>query len=315
MKKILSFILILTLSLTVLAACGGKEDEETAYTLGIGVVMKVDEASATAESTVAAVVTDGDGKIVECRIDAIDYTAAIDETRVPKSVLPVSKRDQGDNYGMLAAWGSSLAEWYRQAEAFETYVTGKTLAEVRAIALDENGKATDAELTAGCTITVSDLIAAVDKAMSSEHKVEFSAKGDLTAAVAVLPELEAKAETLTYEYTVNYAAVVAAGETTVAAILDAADVTMVCTADADGKLVASSSTYNGTKLEQGDDYNMVEYGQAQSEWYVQALLYAKTAIGKAPTALDAIPTEGVAGCTIGVESYKAALVKAGKAVR
>ena len=63
MKKILSFILILTLSLTVLAACGGKEDEETAYTLGIGVVMKVDEASATAESTVAAVVTDGDGKI------------------------------------------------------------------------------------------------------------------------------------------------------------------------------------------------------------------------------------------------------------
>ena len=320
MKKIISTILLLAMVVFAAVSCSPAvtpdpdpaPSVEKDYTLGIGVAMDID--GTEVNSTVAAVVTDADGKIVLCRIDAITSEAKLNADGTPAKEALVSKYELGDNYNMVA-YGGAIAEWYKQAEAFETYVVGKTLNEVKNIALDENDKPTGTDLVAGCTIAVSDFIVAIGNAIESDDKLGFKASGDIKAAVSVNAELTADANTLSFSTTFDYAAAVSEAGKVVAALVDSADVTLACTKDADNKLTLSTSVYDGTKLEQGDDYNMVAYGGAISEWYVQATTFAATAVGKDAASLDTLPTENIAGCTIGVDAYKAALVKAGKSVR
>ena len=313
MKRTLSLLLLLAMVVMSVASCStpAENNNEKDYTLGIGVAMTISGVKASA--TVAAVVTDADGKITLCRIDAIDSESKIGADGAPVVSALTSKYELGDNYNMVT-YGGAQSEWYKQAEAFEAYVVGKTLAEVKATAL-EAGKPTDADLAAGCTIAVTDFITAIANAVESKETVSFKADGVLTAAVAVNASLTATAETLTYKTAFDFSAVVAEDGVVVAARIDSAETTIVCEKDADNKLTASSTKYDGTKLELGDNYNMVAYGQAQSEWYVQAGIFANTAVGNNASALDTLPTENVAGCTIYVGGYKAVLVKAGKNVR
>ena len=68
MKKIVAFLLLACMMLS-LAACGSSGSE---YKLGMGVDLSTDsskENNAQVDATVAAVVTDKDGKIVACRLD------------------------------------------------------------------------------------------------------------------------------------------------------------------------------------------------------------------------------------------------------
>ena len=316
MKRFLSFLVLLSLVVMSVASCkpANTDNKEKEYSLGIGVAMAFDDESAKVSSTVAAVVTDKDGKIVLCRIDAIDSQAKLTADGEPNTAAPTSKYELGDKYNMVT-YGNAIAEWYKQAEFFETYVEGKTLADVKAIALGENGKPTGTDLAAGCTIAVTDFVKAIENAISSEHRLTFAAKGELTASVSVNADIKADKETLVYKTTFDFAAVVSEGATVVGALVDSAETTLTCEKDDNNKVTATAHTYVGTKLEQGDDYNMVTYGGAIAEWYAQATAFAKTAIGKEADKLDTLPTENITGCTIGVTTYKAALVKAGKAVR
>ena len=316
MKRILSFLVLLSLVVMSVASCTPADtgDKEKEYSLGIGVSMAFEDTSAKVTSTVAAVVTDKDGKIVLCRIDAIDSQAKLTADGEPNTTAPTSKYELGDSYNMVN-YGGAIAEWYKQAEFFETYVEGKTLSDVEAIALGKDGKPTGTDLTAGCTIAVNDFVKAIANAIESEHKLTFTAKGELTAAVSVNAAITADKETLVYKTAFDYAAVVSEGASVVGALVDSAETTLTCEKDDNNKVTATAHNYVGTKLEQGDDYNMVEHGGAISEWYAQATAFAKTAIGKEAAKLDTLPTEDIAGCTIGVTAYKAVLVKAGKAAR
>lgn len=65
-----------------------------------------------------------------------------------------TKRQQGDSYGMKAASGIGR-EWYEQADAFDTFVVGKTAEELAATKLNSEGK-TDA--VTGCTVVVSGML-------------------------------------------------------------------------------------------------------------------------------------------------------------
>ena len=54
-----------------------------------------------------------------------------------------SKLVLGDSYGMFAAWGSQLAEWYVQAQNYADTVVGKTVAEIAGLSTDKiEGKCT-----------------------------------------------------------------------------------------------------------------------------------------------------------------------------
>ena len=181
MKKIIALILVLSLSLFCFAAC--KKDKENnndntnnnenntptekTYSLAIGVDVAQDAAEVT--KTVAVIVTDADGKIVSCRIDCISVTAELKDGEVDASKTYKSKAELKEEYGMLTNndyYGSKLGEWYQQAQAFETYVIGKTAAEVAAIAVDNNGYPTDAALTAGCTMGIAGYKVALEKAIT-----------------------------------------------------------------------------------------------------------------------------------------------------
>ena len=322
MKKIIALVLVLSLSLLCFVACGNKDkgnndDQNTptekTYTLAIGVATTQDGAEVS--NTVAALILDSDNKIVACRIDTLAIKATLTDGIVDAGTYK-TKAELGDSYGMLSDWGSKLAEWDDQAKAFETYVVGKTQAEVNGIALNEDGKPTDTDLTAGCTIAVADFIKAVDNAFKSVRKVAFKSSETLTlgvSAVGTVANVKDKDENPTpvASYTADYAATVIAGGKVIAAIIDSNDVTADIANNEIGTI-----TNPGTKLEQGDSYGMVAYGNAVAEWYAQAQAYANTAVGKTASEVAGLSTDKIEGsCTMYVGGYKVALEKAASYTR
>ena len=318
MKKIISLALVFVLALTVLVGCGGANNEKD-YTLAIGVATEQDGAEVT--NTVAAVII-SDNKIVACRIDALAIKPTLNNGIAAAGTYK-TKAESGDAYGMLTNsddYGSKLAEWDDQAKAFEAYVTGKTQADVNGIALDDNGKPTDAALTAGCTVAVSDFVKAIDNAFKSEHKVAFKSAAALTLGVAANGTVENEKDNEgnpknVLSYTTDFAATVIADGKVVAATIDSLDLTATVTNDEVGAI-----ENKGTKLEQGDNYGMFtnndNYGSKLAEWHTQAQAYANTAVGKTAAEVAGLSTDKIEGsCTIYVGGYKIALEKAASYTR
>ncbi len=81
-----------------------------------------------------------------------------------------SKRELGDTYG-LRSYSSIGKEWYEQADAFCNYIQGMTCEEVMAIPVDEYGKTTEADLAAGCTISIASFQQAVEQACENAKTV------------------------------------------------------------------------------------------------------------------------------------------------
>lgn len=308
MKRIVSLALVLVLALTALVGCGGAKEKE--YTLAIGVAVTPNTASSSITQTVASIVTDTDGKIVLARLDCAEYKAydggALVET------APTSKVALGDAYGgpnENPYLSMPAGSFEKQAAALEKYVVGKTRTEVAATALDGEGKATDTDLKASCSIYVVDLLKAIDKAFASEHKVSFkSTATDFTAGLAIYGAIESDEDNVTYA--ADFSSVVMLDGAVVAAIIDTAEPTLVG-ATAEG---AESFTYAGTKREQGDAYDSWQ-PMAAGRWYQQADAYAASAIGKTAQDIATLASEGVAGCTIYAGGYKASIEAAVKAAR
>ena len=131
-------------------------------------------AAATAEAAgnaqldvTAAAVTVKDGIITTCAIDSVQAKVAFDAAGTITSdvTAPVqTKNELGENYGMVA-WGGAIAEWDAQADAFATYIAGKTLEEVQGIAVTETTKpAEGTDLAAACTIAIGGFQALIAKA-------------------------------------------------------------------------------------------------------------------------------------------------------
>ena len=175
MKRILSFILVAALALSVLAFVGCNKnnngDETTgALKLGLGVYTTVSATDATADKngageatmTVAAVLVDENGKIVKCFIDCADNSVAY--TAEGKAVANDSfatKYELGDAYNMVA-YGQANREWYAQADAFCAATIGKTAGDVNALMASDN-KGVDEVKNAGCTILVDGFVKAASK--------------------------------------------------------------------------------------------------------------------------------------------------------
>lgn len=333
MKKIIALLLVLSLAFCFVA-CNKDEPEtpapqgptapvEAEYKLAIGVALTQDAGEVA--NTVAAIVIDSNNKIVACRIDTLSITATLTDGLVDENTYK-TKAELGAAYGMLTNspyFGSSLAEWNDQAKAFETFVTGKTQAEVVGIAVDAEGKTTDAALKAGCTIAISDFIKAVDNAFKSAHKVSFKSAATLTLGVSAIGTVannednQGDAILNSLSYTADYAATVFANGKVVAAVIDSNEATTTV----EGTEFAAV-TYAGTKLEQGDNYGMLTnspyYGSSFAEWYVQAQNYANLTVGKTAAEISGLSTDkaeltGV--CTMYAGGYKTALEKAASYTR
>ena len=293
MKKIVAFLLLACMMLS-LAACGSSGSE---YKLGMGVDLSTDsskENNAQVDATVAAVVTDKDGKIVACRLDVAQSKMDVTGGAVDAAKTFQTKMELGDDYGMVA-YGNAIAEWYDQAKAFESYVVGKTAAEVEGIetVLNETGHnvATDEALLAGCTMDITAFKAAVVKACNDEKGATFTGKDFTLGVAAITAADESTAATdsddaVVKMYTEYAAAVVGKDGKILAALTDATQPKI--TADKNGQITGAD--FKGTKRELGADYGMVAYGSAIAEWDAQAKAFADYTVGKTASEVAGLET-------------------------
>lgn len=189
MKKRVSLLLGLLLTITVAAGCGaagnaqGGNADKGGATGKTGMAISTDISSskdataaeaglAQTDVTVAAVTVGSDGKITACVIDSVQAKVMFDGTGKlatdPTAKFP-TKQELGDNYGMKKA-SAIQKEWNEQVNAFADYCIGKTAKEVTGIAVTQEGKAAEQDLAASCTIHIVGLQALVAQAAENAAK-------------------------------------------------------------------------------------------------------------------------------------------------
>ena len=122
------------------------------------------DGSSKVATTYFAAAVDADGKVVAASSDCVEVTFTFDMNGVAtldttKEVL--SKKEQGENYGMVAYAGSAK-EWFEQAAAFDAACVGKTAAEIAGF-VAEDGKGVADIQAAGCTIYVTGFVKAASR--------------------------------------------------------------------------------------------------------------------------------------------------------
>lgn len=328
MKKFLVLSLCAMMLVSALALTGCNKQDETPTTedatvkFGAGVystlstadVTEDSNSSGTLDAAFAAVLVDADGKIVACELDAVKMETAFSAdgkvTAVADKDLK-SKYEQGSEYGM-SAYG--MVEWYEQADALEQQIIGKTLNEVKALVVD-GGKGTDAVQTAGCTITINELVLAVEKAVGNANaEVSKNAELRVTAAGQQSAQDADEDNDASNKLTANlFAAAVDADGKVLAASSDCVESTFTLK---DGT-VSKDNTDSLSKRQKGDSYGMVAYGGSAKEWYAQADAFDAACVGKTGAEIAGLMAEdghGVdslqsAGCTIYVSGFVAAASK------
>ena len=279
---------------------------------------------AQANVDVYAVTINSEGVIVDCKIDAIQCKTEFDASGALVTAIGAdnpSKMELKDGYAMRGA-SSIGAEWFEQVEALEQYCIGKTPAEVQGIALDDSGKATDADLIAGITMPLADFIDGVVKACENA-RVNGAKEGDTLylhsdsylsdSSKAASADADGLAQNDT-----------TAGAYTIAADGTITDISLDCVQtkinfNASGELTTEEGTTWTTKKDLKDGYNMRGASPIGAEWFEQAEFFedychGKTVAEVAGISIDAEtnhPTQAdlVTGCTMNVNSFIAVLEK------
>ena len=268
---------------------------EAEYKLGMGVVVKTDSSkagNAQVDATVAAVVTDAEGKIVAVKLDVAQNKMNITDGETEEITEFKTKLEKGDAYGMSAI---GAKEWYVQAAAFEEYALGKTAEEIAATETKEDGEHVvfvDEALYASCSISIEDFIKAVVKACNDEQGQSFTAE-EFKLGLAAITEVDPSTKAATAEedglsamYT-NFAAAVVDNEGKIlASIID--EIQPKISFDAAGEI--TGATFNGTKRELKEDYKMKAIMNTTYEWYEQAQHFVDYAAGKTADELKATET-------------------------
>ncbi len=130
------------------------------------------EGSVEITTTIVAAVVDAEGKVVVSKTDSVQGKTAFDAkgvANVDTKAEIKTKTELGADYGM-AAYGKkhdgsegAVKEWNEQAAAFDATLVGKTASDFAALAGEDTYAIGDLA-TAGCTISVGDMIAAAEKA-------------------------------------------------------------------------------------------------------------------------------------------------------
>jgi hypothetical protein len=287
---------------------------EEEFKLGLGVVVSLDSSktgTAQVDGTIATVVLDKDGKIVLCRLDAIQNKVSIADGFVELPDSFKTKMELGDDYNM-AKYGQNqdrngdgiVKEWYDQAKAFENYVVGMTAAQVKAIATQTQADgyvipADEALLNAGCTILITDFIDAVAKACEDEQGVSFKTAGTFTLGIAANSydegSVDADAEDGTIKVYSDIAASVIENGKILASLNDAIQPTV--SFDIAGEITAKN--FKGTKRELKEDYGMggKPYSPDRNgdgivkEWYEQSAAFSAHVVGMTLDQVKSMPTQ------------------------
>lgn len=328
MKKVLAVTLAIALIFT-LCACSIGGAKATEGNLGIGIVSAASgkDGKANFNATVAAVVLDKDGKIVKCKIDAIQNAVDIKDGKItaPDKAF-MTKYELGASYGMKEI-SPIKKEWFEQADHFADYVVGLTGEQVEAIAVTEkNGQmvATEQLILSGCTIGVSDFIKAVSAACNDKNMKKFSGS-ELELGLGIESSVDSYSSknadagegVLKLESDI-VAAVTGKDGKVIAMSLDA--VAPSIKFDATGTVTNAADAIVSKKA-LGDNYGMKAASGIGKEWYEQAAALEDYIVGLDAIGINSInlgddgkPTDSVlkAGCTVAISGYLKAAEKATK---
>ena len=330
MNKLICVFLSVVIALTavVFVSCSRTSDMEAALKMGLGVYVPVPSATDATEEkegrgnvaiTAAVITVDADGKVVACQLDTADNT--VQYTDQGKAVAESgfkTKYEQGADYNMVA-YGGASKEWFQQADAFENFVVGKTLTEIKAAVAEDFTGNTDV-IAAGCTIKINEFVGAIEEAFAnltdSSAMASSVLKLGMNTEQTISDATEEKDGSNQVETTIFAAAVDADGKV-LSAASDCVQVKFTFNA-------AGASTFDTTKAifskrEMGVNYGMVAYGGAAKEWFEQADAFNALCIGRTATeivALCATDHYGIdevkaAGCTIMVNGLTKAAAKIG----
>lgn len=331
MKKFFALMLAIAL-LATMTACGGNNadngDNAAPETVKFGAATVLSSLAATdatedkngqgsVDLTAAVVTLDKDGKIVACDLDTLQIKAAYDIAgKAVANAEFKTKREMGDNYNMVA-YGQAKQEWYKQADAFEALIVGKTVADVRGLVVNETNKGTDEVINAGCTIMINEFVSAIEKAAQNAKDSDLTKDATLKVTMAAeqtcTDATEDKAGSNKVATTI-FAAALKDGKVALASS-DCVEIDF--TFDVTGKSTFDASKEVKSKREQGDSYGMVAYGGSAKEWYAQADAFDAACVGKTGAEIAGLKADdgkGVdslksAGCTIYVTGFVAAASK------
>lgn len=279
------------------------------------------DGNAQVDSVAAAVVVDGDGKIVSCYIDTaqnkMGFTA---EGKAVKKDEFQTKKELGEKYGMKAASGIGK-EWDEQIQALEEFVIGKTAEEVAGIAVDDATKPTDVDLVAGVTVKIGDYKKAIVEAVQNAEEVGTRAGDKLGLGIITnmnkSKDADGDKEGQCQAYS-TYVAVTTDGDGKItAAVIDSTQGTVKF--DMAGKITSDLQSGVKTKRQLGEDYGMRGASGIGKEWFEQAAAMEDYLIGKTAGEVTGIAVDGdgkptdpdlLTSVTISVDGYQTAAVKA-----
>ena len=162
------------------------------YKLGMGVSVSLDSSEtnkAQVDATVAAVVTDAEGKIVLCRIDCAQNKMDVTGGAVDTEATYITKRDLKFDYNMVK-YSDATLEWFEQVENLENWVVGKTAEDIANIETKVNEEgynvAVDEELFASCSISLEAFQDAIVKACNDEKGSTFTTADAFTLGVSAI---------------------------------------------------------------------------------------------------------------------------------
>lgn len=326
MKKTAALLLCVTLAAGALTACGGNktetaktEDKKTEDTkeettdeggakTGLSVITSLakstpageEDGLAQTDSTVVAVLVDADGKILDCKIDAAQTQISFSKEGKLVSDTAAefkSKQELGADYGLGKA-SSIKKEWNEQADAFAKYAVGKTVDEVKGIAVSEEGVPTDEDLTSSVTIHVGDFVSGIEKAAANAKALGAGSSDKLglgiTTEIGNSKDATADEEGLAEAYSMYSAVTTDADGKITSCYVDASqgDVNF----DKKGAITSDLKAEVKAKQELGNDYGMKKASSIGKEWFEQADAFAEYVKGKTASEVGgiAVNDEGLA---------------------
>ncbi len=304
-------------------------EESGAAAMGFGLISTAGEGegSATANTTIAAVLVDESGAIVDLYIDVAQNYVYSEAGVVTTPDEYLTKQEKLDTYGMGDYSTLEEGEWYQQQAYLMEYMIGMTAADVAAIGYDDSNYPTDEDVLAGCTIKIVDYVSVVLLAMEDATEYTCTVDDTLTlVASSTASVTDAGTETDEAGAPSDGSAQV---DTTIAALAVGTDgivndvyidvVQSKFTITAEDVIMGAGETLSKQQLL--DDYGMASYSTLEEgEWYQQQAVFMAYVVGMEASELgnieyDAETTYAVdedlyAGCTIKISSYVAILAKA-----
>lgn len=274
-----------------------KEEEmgSEIHKVGLGVISETGKskdaegekgAMAQADTTMAAVGFDKDGKVVSVTVDVAQTKVEFNAEGMPVEIKEYndSKKERGADYNMKGA--STIGkEWDEQMASLEEWMVGKTVEEIMGVEVMERDATHKhvpnvPELTSSVTITIESYQAAVQEAWENAVEVEGAAKVGLGVVTSTMKSKAAEGDKNALAQINTTISMVATDDQDKVAKVIVDVVQNKVEFDAEGKIVTDTTVETKTKKDLGDEYNMKGASAIGKEWFEQMEAFEEWMIGK-----------------------------------